>query len=106
MKKLLIIFVGCFMLWGCAALSFAPSQEGYTPVVISSPEQIIIYRTEKPKERYSEIGVIYSPVSSNLAKQIQMMKNTASKHGGNAIVDLKVIPGGTIGTVVKIEYSN
>ena len=61
---------------------------------------------ERLKDEYSEIGVIYFPGGSDLDKLTQMMKNTASKQGGNAIVDLEVIPGGAIGTVVKIEYSN
>jgi hypothetical protein len=106
MKKLFIIFAGSIFLWGCATVKFAPSIEGYAPVVISSPGKIKIYRTERPKEPYTEIGVIYSAGNSGSDKTILLMKNTASKNGGNAVIDLKETPDGSIGTVVIIEYGN
>ena len=96
-------------LCGCVTppASFAPSRTNHVPDVVASPEQIRVYRTTKPKEPYDEIGAVVFEYSidpgNGLAQALRKMKEAASKNGGNAIIDLKITPAGTIGTVVRFR---
>jgi len=101
-KLFTVILIGVLFLFGCGTVFFAPSKEGYTPIVIASPDQIEVYRAEKPAQPYTEIGIIRYP-GRDFEAMSNKMKIEASKRGGNAIIDLQVNSAGTLGTVVKIN---
>jgi hypothetical protein len=102
MKKLFSVILSAFFLFGCGTVFFAPAKEGYTPIVIASPNQIEVYRAEKPIQPYIEIGILRYP-GRDLEGILNKMKVEASKKGGNAIIDLEVTSAGTLGTVVIIK---
>ncbi|MBE9490233.1 MAG: hypothetical protein IMY67_08080 [Bacteroidetes bacterium] len=103
MKVIILMIASVSFLYGCAAVSFAPSSEGYNASIIASPNEIKVFRTEKPSKEYVEIGAINYPGGTDLDELIKVMKKEASKRGGNAIIDLKILSNGAVGTVVRIK---
>ena len=103
MRSTIKVVLFGFLLSACVHVGFAPSKQGYVPGALTPPDQIEVYRTEKPQGSILEIGSIHFPGGSgNLENAIEKMKTEASKRGGNAIIDLQIIPTGVVGTVVRI----
>ncbi len=107
-RTILTLFFCMFFSGCCASISFAPTKTEYTSTVIALPDQIEVYRTEKPQSPYTEIGSIQCsfggfPCSQKLESIIKKMKMEASQRGGNAIIDLQIISDGAVGTVIKIN---
>lgn len=99
---LLPIFLG-LLLTGCTSLDFAAARSGSHHAALVQPEEVKIYRTERPNGHYQEIGLLHFKGNRSLSTIINQMKREASRQGGNAIIDIKVIPGGAVGTVVVVE---
>ena len=103
MKLIIPMIVSISFLYGCAKVSFAPSSEDYNASIIASPKEIKVFRTEKPAKSYIEIGAVNYPGGTDLNDLLKVMKEEASKRGGNAIIDLKILSDGAVGTVVRIK---
>ena len=103
LKKIVFLLFISFCLTSCMQISFAPSRQNYSPNKIASADQIEVYRTEIPQKPYSEIGAISVSGGGDLEAKVAKMKAEASNRGGNAIIDLRVIPTGVVGTVVSIN---
>lgn len=103
MKQAIFLIIVSFFIACSSPIRFAPSIENDTPMVIASPDQITVYRTDIPDFAYKEIGVVYYPGGSDLEGLMEEIKAEASKRGGNAIIDLDTTPNSAIGTIVIIE---
>jgi hypothetical protein len=109
MKGTILLLFSCMTFGGCCGtISFAPTKTEYTSTVVAPPDQIEVYRTEKPQSPYTEIGSIQctfggAHCSQNLESIIDKMKVEASQRGGNAIVDLQILSDTAVGTVVRFN---
>ena len=91
------------LLSACTTLDFAPANSNllFHPKVQAS--EVLIFRSERPKKPYKEIGLLHFKGPARLTSVMHAMKEQAAAKGGNAVIDIKIIPGGTVGTVVLIE---
>jgi hypothetical protein len=99
----MLVPVCCLWLSGCfleRPAQFAPTHADFVPSTMTRPEDIALYRTEKPVQPYEEIGTVYFP-NTNLTYASEQMKKKAAHNGGDAIIDIKVTSDGTMGTVVR-----
>lgn len=98
-----MLWVFALLLAGCSTLDFAPANSNaiYPPSV--SAREILIFRSDRPQTPYKEIGLLHFKGAASLNNIMNKMKEEAAAKGGNAVIDIKIIPGGTVGTVVLIE---
>ncbi len=91
------------LLSACSTLDFAPANSNsiFQPTVTA--QEVLIFRSDHPKAPYKEIGLLHFKGPSRLSSVMHAMKEEAAAKGGNAVIDIKIIPGGTVGTVVLIE---
>jgi len=102
LKTKLVIVASCLLLSACVTADFAPTRSSFVPSLVTNPDEVEIYRTEKPSKPYEEIGTTYVR-TTNLARATDAMKITAAKNGGNAILHIKVTSEGIVGTVVRFK---
>lgn len=103
MKSILAKTVFFLLLASCSKISYAPSRQGQTNAVIATPEKVVIYLKERPQKPFEEIGVLYITGRDKQTIKENLMKQEASKKGGNAIIDVQKNKVGMIATVVKIK---
>ena len=103
MLKHFSLFALLATLVGCSGVQFSPAtaQQHFDPVV--SPQQVLVYRSEVPDSAYTEIGLLQFNGSTDLEVAIAELKKAAAAKGGNAIIDIKVMIGGVLGTLVLVE---
>ncbi|MCM0081754.1 hypothetical protein L4X63_09150 [Geomonas sp. Red32] len=82
--------------------TFAPANSSYRPQSVTSPEEVEVYRTERPSRAFEEIGSIYVQ-TTDLPAAASKMKEEAAKQGGNAVIDIKITSDGVAGTVVRYK---
>lgn len=100
--KALTIIVFCITFIGCTSLEFAPADINASYPAKNTAQNIKVFRSEKPSQDYVEIGSLHYSGSS-LNEAIKSFKTKTAEAGGDAVIDIKVIPGGTIGTVVLFK---
>lgn len=88
---------------GCTSIQFSPASTSHTYTPIVSADNVKVFRSERPEGNYQEIGLLHFKGASGLDRAIRSMKEKAAVQGGNAIIDIKVIAGGVVGTLVLIE---
>ncbi len=105
MKNRILLIILSLILIGCVPNynGFVPSKKEHKAIVICSFDKIEVYRSKKPKEHYIELGILNYQGAIDLKEIITKMKNDASKLGGNAIIDLKLMQNGAVGTLIKID---
>jgi hypothetical protein len=102
MKKVLSLIIIFLFVSACVRVSFAPSRASYQPRSITKPEEVEVYRSDRPTKPFEEIGTIYA-ATTNLQRATEEMKKEASTKGGNAIIDIKITSDGVAGTVVRYK---
>ena len=100
--KIFTILVFCTAIIGCTSLEFAPADVNASYPAKNTAQNIKVFRSEKPSQDYIEIGSLHYSGSS-LNDAIKSFKAKTADAGGDAVIDIKVIPGGTIGTVVLFK---
>jgi len=100
--KLIYILAFGLLLTACSSIEFAPADFNAKYPTKYSANDVKVYRSEKPEGKYKEIGLAHYK-GAGLTAALDAIKKEASSQGGNAVIDIKVIPGGTVGTVVLFE---
>lgn len=87
----------------CTTVEFSPANSNGVHTAIVAPEEVKVFRSDRPETAYKEIGLLHLKGGGSLTSSIEAMKLKAAAKGGNAIIDLKIIPGGSIGTVIVMQ---
>ena len=104
-----IIFISLISttLWACTTVQFSPVSLNQNVESVAKAAEVQVYASKDSqkviKQSYREIGVLHYKGASELAVAIEALKEQAVTQGGNAIIDIKVIAGGVVGTLVLIE---
>lgn len=104
-----IIFISLISttLWACTTVQFSPVGLNQNAIPVTKAAEVQVYASKDSqkviKQPYREIGVLHYKGSSELAVAIEALKEQAATQGGDAIIDIKVIAGGVIGTLVLME---
>lgn len=102
MRYLLIILLcGMLLMTGCVSASFAPVDTEVSMKPRKMPEQILVFRTAKPKRKYIEIGSVFATGSDDMAYMVELLKRKAAKNGGDAIIDIEAAPVSMSATVIR-----
>lgn len=99
----LLLLINVLFVGGCTTVEFSPANSNDMHVSIVTPDQVRVFRSSNLDKPYKEIGLLHLKGGTNLNASIDAMKEKAAAKGGNAIIDLKIIPGGSIGTVIVLD---
>lgn len=107
MFRIIFISLICTTLWACTTVQFSPVNLNQNAIPVAKAAEVQVYRSKGSQtfstQSYKEIGVLHYKGASELSVVIAALKEQAAVQGGNAIIDIKVIAGGVVGTLVLME---
>lgn len=107
MFRIIFISLICTTLWACTTVQFSPVNLNQNAIPVAKATEVQVYSSKDSQkfsaQAYKEIGVLHYKRASELSVVIAALKEQAAAQGGNAIIDIKVIAGGVVGTLVLIE---
>ncbi len=80
---------------------FAASDVSKKYVANKTPDQILVYRSQVPKKKFIEIGIVHVCCSNNAGKLVYALKKKAAYSGGDAIIQLESSPEMMTATVIR-----
>lgn len=107
MFRIIFISLICTTLLACTTVQFSPVSLNQNAIPVVKAADVQVYTPKDSQtlstQSYKEIGVLDYKGASELSVVITALKEQAAAQGGNAIIDIKVIAGGVVGTLVLIE---
>lgn len=95
------IFVIMILYYSCTSAQFAPSNMNVSYEQRTQENNILIFRTDKPKYIYVEIGTIDAKGSSDTNILISLLRKLAAENGGDALIELEAYPTGLTATLIR-----
>ena len=100
-SPLSIILAASFFM-GCATAEFAPSKVAQTYQPRKSADQIEVFRTQLPQRKFIEIGSVMA-WRGKQETLINLLRQQAAEHGGDAIIGLEPQINGMAATVIRFQ---
>lgn len=103
----IILGILSLTLSSCVALQpkadFAPTKIGETLAVRTQPDDIELFRSQSPTKKYVEIGSV-SSCCLRMEKSVELLRKSASAHGGDALIGLDATADGLVmATVIRYQ---
>jgi len=97
-----IIILFLFFTLNCVIKGhFAASDANKQYAGKKTPDQILVYRSQVPKRKFIEIGIVHVCCSDNAKKLVYALKKKAAYNGGDAIIHLESSPERMTATVIR-----
>jgi hypothetical protein len=93
------VLIMSIFLTGCITVNFAPSDMTKEYAPRTTPEKIVIFRTQIPEKKFIEIGSVNALGADDSV--VNAFRKTAAKRGGDALIKIEAYPGGMTATVVR-----